>query len=75
MSDLPAMPYGKHLFLERDLRTVTANTRAGGAALLRLATTLRITATVTPYPFAHTDRALQALRSGDASGSLVVSMS
>jgi propanol-preferring alcohol dehydrogenase len=75
MTDLPAMTYEENLFFERDLRTVTANTRADGAALLRLATTLRLTPTVTRYPFAHVDRALQALRSGDASGSLVVATS
>jgi propanol-preferring alcohol dehydrogenase len=74
MTDLPALDYEKNLFHERDLRTVTANTRADGAALLRLATSLRVAPAVTPYPFAHADRALQALRSGDTAGSLVLTM-
>lgn len=72
MSDLPAMSYTEHLFYERDLRTVTANTRADGAAFLRLARTLRIVPEVTRYPFDRTDEALADLRSGAASGSLVV---
>ncbi|MCK0118638.1 zinc-dependent alcohol dehydrogenase family protein [Isoptericola sp. S6320L] len=72
MSDVPTMAYEENLFYERDLRTVTANTRADGAALLRLATTLGITPTVTTYAFEHADRALEALRSGGASGSLVI---
>ncbi|MFI6423925.1 zinc-binding alcohol dehydrogenase family protein [Promicromonospora sp. NPDC050880] len=72
MSDLPTMSYTEHLFYERDLRTVTANTRADGAAFLRLARTLRIVPEVTRYPFDRTDEALADLRSGAASGSLVV---
>ncbi|WP_306575656.1 zinc-dependent alcohol dehydrogenase family protein [Isoptericola croceus] len=74
MSDIPAMDYAQDLFNERDLRTVTANTRADGAALLRLATTLRLTPAVTRYPFADADRALDALRAGRAAGSLVLEM-
>lgn len=72
MSDIPAMTYTDHLFGERDLRTVTANTRADGDALLRLAATLRLSPTVTRHPFAQTASAVEALRSGQASGSLVV---
>ncbi|MDO8148916.1 zinc-binding alcohol dehydrogenase family protein [Isoptericola sp. b515] len=72
MTDIPAMGYQENLFDERDLRTVTANTRADGAALLRLATTLRLTPTVTRYPFTAADAALDDLRAGRASGSLVL---
>ncbi|MFD7307397.1 zinc-dependent alcohol dehydrogenase family protein [Promicromonospora sp. NPDC059942] len=72
MSEIPAMSYIENLFQERDLRTVAANTRADGAALLRLADTLGIVPTVTRYPFGETGAALADLRSGRASGSLVV---
>jgi propanol-preferring alcohol dehydrogenase len=72
MSDIPAMTYGAHLFRERDLRTVTANTRADGDAFLRLASALSIAPEVTRYPFERADAAVQALRSGAASGSLVL---
>ena len=72
MSDIPAMTYAEHLFRERDLRTVTANTRADGDAFLRLARSLAITPEVTRYPFERADEAVDALRSGAASGSLVL---
>ena len=72
MSDIPAMTYDEHLFRERDLRTVTANTRADGDAFLRLARSLSITPEVTRYPFDRADEAVDALRSGAASGSLVL---
>jgi alcohol dehydrogenase, propanol-preferring len=72
MSDIPAMEYSNHLFLERDLRTVIANTRADGAAFLRLARTLNLKPSVTEYPFARAVQALDDLRVGRASGSAVV---
>jgi len=72
MSDIPAMTYDEHLFRERDLRTVTANTRADGDAFLRLAHALEIAPEVTRYPFERADEAVDDLRSGAASGSLVL---
>ncbi len=72
MSDIPAMTYDEHLFLERDLRTVTANTRADGDAFLRLARGLGIAAEITRYPFDRADEAVDDLRAGRASGSLVL---
>lgn len=74
MSDIPAMNYEDDLFYERDLRTVTANTRADGAAFLRIARNLELSPDVTQYPFSHVDRALDDLRAGKASGSLVITM-
>ncbi|WP_169581844.1 MULTISPECIES: zinc-dependent alcohol dehydrogenase family protein [Microbacterium] len=72
MSDIPAMSYGPHLFQERDLRTVTANTRADGEEFLRLAANLGLHATITRYADRETDRALADLRDGRAAGSLVI---
>jgi len=66
------MNYQNDLFNERDLRTVTANTRADGSAFLRIAHNLGITPEVTVYPFSQVDIALNDLRSGNASGSLVI---
>ena len=74
MTGIPAMDYAQNLFNERDLRTVTANTRADGAAFLRLATTLDVSPTITRYPFREAAAAVAALRSGQASGSLVLEM-
>jgi zinc-binding alcohol dehydrogenase family protein len=72
MSDIPAMAYERSLFHERDLRTVTANTRADGTAFLRLARALHITPTITRYPFARAIDAVDDLRAGSVSGSLVI---
>lgn len=74
MTDIPAMEYAENLFHERDLRTVTANTRADGAAFLRLAASLDLAPTVTRYPLAGAAAAVAALRTGQASGSLVLEM-
>jgi propanol-preferring alcohol dehydrogenase len=72
MSDIPTMNYQNDLFNERDLRTVTANTRADGSAFLRIAHNLSLKPDVTVYPFSQVDIALNDLRSGNASGSLVI---
>ncbi|GAA1058243.1 alcohol dehydrogenase [Agromyces luteolus] len=72
MTDVPSMTYADHLFLERDLRTVTANTRADGDEFLRLALRLGVAPTATPYEFERADAAVDDLRSGRASGSLVL---
>lgn len=74
MSDVPAMSYEEHLFHERDLRTVTANTRADGMEFLRLAERLSLSARITTYDFAEAATAVDDLRSGRASGSLVLTV-
>ncbi|MEP6799122.1 MAG: zinc-binding alcohol dehydrogenase family protein [Lapillicoccus sp.] len=74
MSDIPALNYDAALFNERDLRTVTANTRADGTTFLELAHNLSLTPTVTTYPFERVDAALSDLRAGHASGSIVITL-
>ncbi|GAA2154466.1 zinc-binding alcohol dehydrogenase family protein [Nocardioides koreensis] len=74
MSDVPSLDYERHLFYERDLRTVTSNTRRDGEELLRLAARLGVRVHATTYPFAETDRALADLAAGRLSGSAVVTM-
>jgi propanol-preferring alcohol dehydrogenase len=58
LTDIPPLRYQEHLFQERNLRSVTANTRADGREFLDLAARYGLHATVTPYPF---DRAADAL--------------
>ncbi|WP_426625236.1 zinc-binding alcohol dehydrogenase family protein [Leifsonia sp. McL0607] len=72
MSDLPPLSYTDSLFRERDLRTVTANTREDGVRFLALARNLRLRPTVTAVPFDGLAGALDDLRRGRASGSLVL---
>ncbi|WP_426319914.1 zinc-binding alcohol dehydrogenase family protein [Microbacterium sp. E-13] len=75
MSDVPRMTYADHLFRERDLRSVTANTRADGEAFLRVANRLGLRAAVNRYRLDQTAKAVEDLRSGRAAGSLVIDMS
>ena len=72
LSDIPALDYQRHLFRERSLTSVTANTRGDGEELLRLAAALGVEARVTAYPFSETDRALEDLAAGRVTGAAVV---
>jgi propanol-preferring alcohol dehydrogenase len=72
MSDVPAMDYDSHLFRERTLTSVTANTRADGERLLALAARLGVRARITAYPLGEADRALRDLRDGAFSGAAVL---
>ena len=72
LSDIPSMTYTQHLFGERQLRSVTANTRADGEEFLRLAARFGIRATTTPYPMAAAGRALADLAHGRFSGAAVL---
>jgi propanol-preferring alcohol dehydrogenase len=72
MSDIPPLDYGRHLFLEKRLTSVTANTRADGARLLTLAARLGVRAHVTTYSFAQADTALEDLAHGRVAGVAVL---
>lgn len=74
MSDIPSMSYGETVFRERDLRTVTANTRNDGMRFLALARNLGLRPRVTAVPFERLADAIDELRTGTASGSLVLTM-
>ena len=73
LSDVPPLDYQRHLFLEKRLTSVTANTRADGEELLRLASALSVRAAVTTYPFEAADVALEDLSSGRLTGVAVLS--
>ncbi len=72
LSDVPGLDYARHLFRERTLTSVTANTRADGEELIRLAGRLGIRARVRRVPFEEADGALEALAHGDVSGAAVL---
>lgn len=71
LSDVPALNYERYLFHERDLRSVTSNTRRDGEELFRLIARLPVTAHTTVVPFGAVDGALADVAHGRASGSLV----
>ncbi len=72
LSDIPAINYEDELFQERQLRSVTANTRRDGEEFLALAARLRITPTTVGYPMSAAEDALTDLAHGKFSGSAVL---
>jgi propanol-preferring alcohol dehydrogenase len=72
LSDIPALRYADELFREKQLRSVTANTRADGEEFLRLAARLQIRPTVTPRPLDEADRALADLAADRVTGAAVL---
>ena len=72
LSDIPSISYADELFREKQLRSVTANTRADGEEFLRLAARLRIRPTTTPRPLAEADRALADLAADRITGAAVL---
>ena len=74
MTDVPSMDYQAHLFRERTLTSVTANTRADGDELLALTARLGVRARTTVYPLDEADRALRDLRDGAFSGAAVLAV-
>ena len=62
LTDIPTLNYERHLFHEKNLRSVTANTRADGEELLRIAGAIPIRPQITSFPLADANRALQQLK-------------
>lgn len=74
LSDLPPLNYETHLFEERVVRSVTANTRQDGEELLRLAPRLGVRPITTAYPLERADDALQDLAHDRVNGAAVLTM-
>jgi propanol-preferring alcohol dehydrogenase len=72
LSEIPPLDYQRHLFQERELRSVTANTREDAAALLRLAAEIPIRTHTVPYPLADANRALLDLKQDRIRGAAVL---
>ncbi|WP_326639592.1 zinc-binding alcohol dehydrogenase family protein [Streptosporangium sp. NBC_01755] len=75
LSDIPPLTYRRHLFQERTLRSVTANTRADGRAYLELTALHPPRVTTLPYPLAEADRALADLAADRVEGAAVLTLS
>jgi len=75
LSDIPVLDYQAHLFQERTLRSVTANTRADGVAFLGAASRYGVKATTTVYAFEEADRALSDLAHDRFNGAAVIEVS
>lgn len=74
LSDIPPLHYATDLFQERQLRSVTANTRADGEEFFRIAAEVPLRPTTVPYPFSAADQALLDLSEDRVTGAAVLRM-
>lgn len=72
LSDVPPLAYQRHLFQERTLTSVTANTREDGRALLQLAAEIPIRTHAISHPLAAANRALADLKHDRVRGAAVL---
>lgn len=72
MSDVPAMAYEPNLFYEKNLRSVTANTREDGRLLFEEAAKAGVKPQVTLFPLREANRALQQLKADALNGTGVL---
>lgn len=74
MSPIPAMDYDRYVFFERDIHSVTSNTRDDGRALLAEAAAVPIRPHTTTYLLEDANRALQDLKNDQISGTGVLTV-
>lgn len=72
MTDVPSLRYDTDLFMERKLRSVTANTRRDGEEFISKAASIRIRVHTAAYGFDQADTALRDLDSGRIGGAAAV---
>jgi propanol-preferring alcohol dehydrogenase len=75
MTPVPSMEYPTYLFYERSLRSVTANTRADGEALLRLAAEVPLHTHTEEFPLEAANEALYRLKNDEINGAAVLRVS
>ena len=74
LSQIPPLDYQRHLFQEKTLQSVTANTRADGDALLRLAIEIPLVTHTVPYALEHANEALLDLEQDRIRGAAVLAI-
>ena len=74
LSDVPSLNYQEHLFQERVLRSVTANTRRDGDELMSVAARLHLRVATQPYAFDKADEALRDLAADRVTGAAVLTL-
>lgn len=72
LSDIPALNYQRHLFQERQLRSVSSNTRADAREFLDFAGRHHIAVATPRYPLSRADEALVDLAAGRIAGAAVL---
>jgi propanol-preferring alcohol dehydrogenase len=74
MSDIPSMRYEECLFYEKNVRSVTANTRQDGEELLREAAEIPLRPEIVLFPLEEANRALQLLKADGLQGTGVLTV-
>ena len=72
LSDVPSLVYERHLFYEREVRSVTSNTRQDGRDFLAFAAAHRLHVQTQPYAFDRADVALGDLAADRVNGAAVL---
>ncbi|MBC9727920.1 zinc-binding alcohol dehydrogenase family protein [Streptomyces sp. TRM68367] len=72
LTDVPPLHYESELFYEKELRSVTSNTREDGREFLTLAARHGVRATTHTYPLSRADEALRDLKEGRFDGAAVL---
>ncbi len=75
LSPIPVLDYEKHLFYEKELRSVTANTRADGQEFLKLAGEIPIHTSTVAFGLEQANVALQMLKHDEIKGAGVLRVS
>ncbi len=72
LSPIPPLDYERHLFQEKEVRSVTANTRRDGVEFLRIAGEIPIRAQTVSMPLSEANRALELLKHDELKGAAVL---
>jgi propanol-preferring alcohol dehydrogenase len=72
LSEIPPLDYARHLFQERSLRSVTANTRKDGEELLRLAEEIPLRTHTQEFRLEEANEALRRLKHDEIRGAAVL---
>jgi propanol-preferring alcohol dehydrogenase len=72
LSDVPVLHYESELFYEKELRSVTSNTRRDGREFLDLVARYGVRVTAHPYALSEAQRALGDLKAGRFDGAAVL---
>ncbi|WP_199830578.1 zinc-binding alcohol dehydrogenase family protein [Streptomyces sp. MMG1533] len=72
LTDIPPLRYESELFYEKELRSVTSNTREDGREFLARAARYGVRATTHTYPLSRADEALRDLKAGRFDGAAVL---
>ncbi|HZY95992.1 MAG TPA: zinc-dependent alcohol dehydrogenase family protein [Candidatus Cybelea sp.] len=72
LSPMPPLEYDRDLFFEREIRSVTANTRADGEEFLKIAGEIPIASSTVGMPLEDANRALAMLKHDELRGAAVL---